>query len=121
MKIIKFYEEEIDSSAKLLDDSKILEIVNNRWCFLNTEAHEFGFILSPRNVHLFDQMPNDDYKQTIKRFKIYCRTYYENHSTASEAIKQFTNYLADIKKKTRASMISHHCSTGTYMVKINTS
>lgn len=67
----------------------------NKRCFINTEAHEFGFLLAPKNVSLWADMPNDDYKRTIKNFKLYCKKYYPDEAIASKAIEQFLQYLND--------------------------
>lgn len=93
--LIEFYTSK--NGTKLIDSKTLIKIVNDRWGFLNTEAHDFSFLLSPRNVNLFEKMPKDDYPRTIENFKSYCQKFYNDDKISSNAIQQFLKYLSDIQ------------------------
>lgn len=49
--LLQFYEE---NDTRIIEKNLLLDSVNKCWNFLNTEAHEFAFILSPCNQAFSD-------------------------------------------------------------------
>lgn len=98
LNLVRLYESETNQSD-LIDNSTLASLTNDRWGFVNTEAHDYAFLLSPKNSQEFKNMPGTEMKDSVKRFKSYLGKYYTDKQQEEEAKKQFLTYLCEIQEE----------------------